>query len=95
MSGRKLGGGRILGSGRSLSPAAPPPSSPLPKTNTSLLSPTASTVSLDSSSTSRTSPENHDIKSKISLGNHVEGNIAAAAASSRLSCPICNEEMVR
>jgi rabenosyn-5 len=91
MSGRKLGGGRILGSGHSLSPAP----SPLPKRHSSLLSPTASTVSLESSSTSNTSPDNQDIKSRVSLGNNDDTNITAAAASSRLFCPICNEEMVR
>ena len=93
MSGRKLGGGRVLGSGRSLSPAAVI----YPKRNSSLLSPSASSVSLNSStSTSHTSTEAHDLSSRVSLDqNDGAGAVAVAAASSRLACPICNEEMVR
>ena len=92
MSGRKLGGGRILGNGRSLSPAT----TPLQQRNTSLLSPTPSSVSLNSStSTSQTSPESQDISARISLDqNGISSGAAAAAASSRMVCPICNEEMV-
>jgi rabenosyn-5 len=87
----------VLGSGRSLSPGV----SPLPKRNSSLLnatvSPSASSLSLDSSaSTSQTSPENQDIASRISFDQNGSSSAAAAiAASSRLACPICNEEMVR
>ena len=93
MSSRKLGGGRVLGSGRSLSPSA----AAYPKRNSSLLSPSASTVSLDSSlSTSQQSAETQDISSRISLDQSDGASAAAAAAasSSRLACPICNEEMV-
>ena len=89
MSARKLGGGRVLGSGRSLSPAYPP-------RNSSLLSPSASTVSVDSSSSTPPSTEAQDISSRISLdqSDGTNGTAAAAAANSRLACPICNEDMV-
>ena len=91
MSGRKLGGGRVLGSGRSLSPAV----AALPKRNSALLSPSASSVSLNSSaSTSHTSTEPQDLASRISLDQFDGASAAATAASSRLVCPICNEEMV-
>ncbi|TKA78268.1 hypothetical protein B0A49_02144 [Cryomyces minteri] len=88
-SRRALGGGRILGSGRSLSPAVPPQQH---KRNASLLSPSGSSVSL-SSQTSDTpiSTDNDDLSSRVALGSD---NAAAAAASSRMVCPICNEEMV-
>ena len=83
----------MLGSGRSLSPAV----SRLPKQNPALLSPSPSSASVGSSaSTSHSSQEHHDIASKISLGaNGGPGPAAVAAASSRLACPICNEDMVR
>ena len=92
MSARKLGGGRVLGSGRSLSPSA----AALPKRNSSLLSPSASTVSLDSSvSTSQQSTDGQDLSSRISLDqSDGAGPAATTTASSRLVCPICNEEMV-
>lgn len=109
MSGRKLGGGRVLGSGKNLSPNP----SPLSKQrNAALLSPTASSVSLNSSASTSTPPtDNHDLDlaSRISLeqtngttsnGIHSNGTssngavTAAARASSKLVCPICNEEMV-
>jgi len=89
MSARKLGGGRVLGSGRSLSPAYPP-------RNSSLLSPSASTVSVSSSSSTQPSTDPQDISSRISL-DHSDGGSAATAATAanpRLVCPICNEEMV-
>ncbi len=87
MSARKLGGGRVLGSGRSLSPAHPP-------RNSSLLSPSASTVSVSSSASTQPSTDPQDISSRISLDQSDGGNAAAAAADSRLACPICNEDMV-
>jgi rabenosyn-5 len=99
MSGRKLGGGRVLGSGKNLSPNP----SPLSKQrHTSLLSPSASSISLNSSASTSTPPtDNHDqdLVSRISLeqsnGSSSNGAASAAArASSKLVCPICNEEMV-
>ena len=87
MSARKLGGGRILGSGRSLSPAYPP-------RNSSLLSPSTSSVSVNSSSTSQPSTDAQDLSSRVSLDQGDEFNApATAVASSRLMCPICNEDM--
>ncbi|KAF2101354.1 hypothetical protein NA57DRAFT_33796 [Rhizodiscina lignyota] len=107
-SGRSLGGGRILGSGRSLSPAVHPPPSSSPaasphKRNSSVLSPAPSESSLGSQSPANTSTSTidaQDLGSRVSLGreDHVAGGggqaAAAAAAGSRLVCPICNEEMV-
>lgn len=77
----------MLGSGRSLSPAYPP-------RNSTLLSPTASSVSVSSSS--QPSTDAQDLSSRISLDQSDGDNAAAAAlvASTRLACPICNEEMV-
>ena len=88
MSARKLGGGRVLGSGRSLSPALPP-------RNSSLLSPAASSVSVDSS-TSQLSTDAQDLSSRISLDTSDDSHLAAtAAAQAKLVCPICDEAMVR
>lgn len=77
----------MLGSGRPLSPAYPPRYS-------SLLSPTASSVSVSSSS--QPSTDAQDLSSRISLDQSDGESSAAAAlaASTRLACPICNEEMV-
>ena len=93
MSTRNLGGGggRVLGSRRSLSPAP----TAFPPRNSSLLSPSASSASVNSStSLSQQSIEGQDLSSKISVGQNDERNLASAAAASRLVCPICNEEMV-
>lgn len=109
-SSRSLGGGRILGSGRSLSPALPPPppsnptspAAPQHKRNASLLSPAPSESSRSEQGSNNESPattiDAQDLGSRVSLGKdeHVSGGQAAvaAAATSRLVCPICNEEMV-
>ncbi|PGG95733.1 hypothetical protein AJ79_09906 [Helicocarpus griseus UAMH5409] len=94
MPKRALGGGRVLGSGRSLGPAAPAPS---PQKPSRVLSPSASSISLNSqASTSQISADTQDIVSRISLenGDSSISRAAAAAGSSRLACPICNEEML-
>ena len=99
-SGRSLGGGRILGSGRSLSPAVLP--SQAHKRNSTVLSPAPSESSLGSASPaneSTTTLDAQDLGSRVSLGKeeHVGGGgqaAVSAAAGSRLVCPICNEEMV-
>ncbi|KAM3486201.1 hypothetical protein MY8738_000703 [Beauveria namnaoensis] len=90
MSGRKLGGGRILGSGKGLAPpsVAPRASSPL--------APSESTVSIGSSSLSPpisgSLPEiGHDIGSSISVGAQPKAGLSSDGG---LVCPICNEEMV-
>lgn len=88
MSGRKLGGGRILGSGKSLAPPAPPAHH---RSSSDLISPSESTLSLSSTGTSPL-PENtsQDLSSRVSL----ENGRGVTAASSKLVCPICSEEMV-
>lgn len=89
---RSLGGGRVLGSGKNLAP--PVANKPLPRP-TDLLSPSESSVSLNSQASSTPlSTDNEDLTSRVALGDHVSAQ-AAAAASSRMVCPICNEEMVR
>lgn len=93
-SRRSLGGGRVLGSGRNLSPAVSPQPPALHRRNPSLLSPSESSLSLSSqtsNSPASTAETREDIGSKVLLG---PGENAAANASSRLVCPICNEEMV-
>ncbi|KAI6087631.1 VAC1 protein [Hypoxylon rubiginosum] len=93
MSGRKLGGGRILGSGKGLAPPAAvaiqrasSPAAPSDST-LSIGSPTT-TVSLGTPSPL---PEyGQDLTSNISLGGPSNGG----QASSKLVCPICDEEML-
>ncbi|TWU79088.1 carboxypeptidase Y-deficient [Metarhizium rileyi] len=94
MSGRKLGGGRILGSGKGLAPPTPPSG----RRSTSPLPPSESTVSMGSVSMS-ISPSassglhglGQDIGASISVGAQGKNNTADATG---LVCPICNEEMV-
>lgn len=91
MSTRKLGGGRVLGGGRSLSANV----ATLTQRNTSFLSPTASSVSVNSSrSTSQQSLDPQDLSSRVSLEQSDDNNAAAIAAATSLVCPICNEETV-
>lgn len=91
--GRSLGGGRTLGSAKALSPAADPRPHHHHR-NSSLLSPSESSVSLASQSSlspaSTADPES--LTARVTLQH--SDNVAAASASSRLVCPICNEEMV-
>ncbi|KAF9638159.1 Zinc finger FYVE-type protein [Lasiodiplodia theobromae] len=91
--GRSLGGGRTLGSAKALSPAADPRPHQHHR-NSSLLSPSESSVSLASQSSvspaSTIDPES--LTARVNLEH--SDNVAAASASSRLVCPICNEEMV-
>ncbi|KAL2413714.1 Vacuolar segregation protein PEP7 [Exophiala dermatitidis] len=97
MSRRTIGGGRVLGSGRTLGPPAPPPksSSPVPAR---LVSPSASSLSLNTSASEGSTPpssDTQDIAARISVDNGAPDlATAAAAAGDRLVCPICNEEMV-
>ncbi|KAI6785506.1 Vacuolar segregation protein-like protein [Emericellopsis cladophorae] len=102
MSGRTLGGGRILGSGKGLAPPTPPASNgiPHPQRSVSPFAPRSeSTVSIGSVSMSPpatgSSPDaffsQQDLGSSISVGATSKG---AAADSSALVCPICNEEMM-
>ncbi|OJD15432.1 hypothetical protein AJ78_04307 [Emergomyces pasteurianus Ep9510] len=94
MPRRTLGGGRVLGSGRSLTPTTPTPS---PQKQSHIHSPSPSSVSLNSQiAASQISADTQDIVSRISLenGNSSISRSVAAAGSSRLACPICNEEML-
>jgi len=88
MAARKLGGGRVLGSG--------PPSAPavaIHQRNSNLLSPSDSPVSPSSQvSNSRVSLGLHDIIPQPPLTNGRHS--ATAATSPALVCPICNEDMV-
>lgn len=89
MAARKLGGGRVLGSGKNLSPAA----AALPTRPTSLQSPSASSISVNSSVSTATDPQ--DISARISFDQNDQSNgTVAASATTALACPICNEEMV-
>ncbi|KAK2015988.1 FYVE zinc finger protein [Colletotrichum eremochloae] len=94
MSGRKLGGGRILGSGKGLAPPTPPAVQGHRRTP-SPFAPSESTLSINSSSASPpvSSPLPdfaQDLASNVSVG----GPSRTAAASSKLVCPICDEEML-
>jgi len=89
-SSRTLGRGRVLGTAKPGSPTAVPEH----VLHTGLLSPSESSVSLSSQiSTSRSSNEDDGISAVAAL--QARDNAAAAMASSRMACPICNEEMVR
>ncbi|KAK7548773.1 FYVE zinc finger-domain-containing protein [Phyllosticta citricarpa] len=91
-SRRSLGGGRTLGSSKALSPAISP--RPNHQRHSSLLSPSESSVSLASQSSLSpgSNTEANDIISRVTLDHN--DNVAAASASSRLVCPICNEDMM-
>jgi rabenosyn-5 len=93
MSRRTLGGGRVLGSGKSLSPAVQPVQKP--QAQNLYLSPSASTLSLGSGVSTPPSSESQDLTSRISV-DHGDTSLAsaAAAAGAKMVCPICNEEMV-
>lgn len=92
MSSRKLGGGRILGSGKGLAPPTPPSA---PRVG-SPLAPSESTVSMASSSLSPPPsaglpPLGQDIGVSITVGVPGKGG---PVDSTGLVCPICNEEMM-
>ncbi|XEV02006.1 hypothetical protein FSHL1_007293 [Fusarium sambucinum] len=95
MSGRKLGGGRVLGSGRGLAPPTPPVTN-APRV-ASPLAASESSISIVSSSVSPPisgiSPglASQDIGNSISVGAQGKGGPADGGA---LVCPICNEEMM-
>ncbi|EAW09942.1 putative vacuolar segregation protein (Pep7) [Aspergillus clavatus NRRL 1] len=93
MSRRTLGGGRVLGTPNALAVQA---STPSPRQKPSILSPSASSLSLSSqASASQFSSETQDLTSRISLDNGATSISAAPAATgAQLACPICSEEMV-
>lgn len=93
-SSRVIGKGRVLGTPK-------PPASPNPipghVRNPGLLSPSDSTTSLNSQAapTSESSLEENDISSAVAASAFaVQARENAAAATSRMICPICSEEMV-
>ncbi|KAI1442086.1 VAC1 protein [Annulohypoxylon stygium] len=97
MSGRKLGGGRILGNGKGLAPPAPPAIRRERATSPSAQSaPSDSILSIGSPAASLspgTSPLPdfaQDLTSNISLGGPSNGS----QSGSKLVCPICEEEML-
>ncbi|KAI5368337.1 putative FYVE zinc finger, Zinc finger, FYVE/PHD-type, Zinc finger, RING/FYVE/PHD-type [Septoria linicola] len=99
-SRRSLGGGRVLGSGKGLAPPPPPSASPAPPKpgqaaqRPPLLSPSDSSVSLSSrASSTPITTDTEDLTSRIALDSDGVAQ-AAAAATNRMVCPICNEEMV-
>lgn len=95
MSGRKLGGGRVLGSGKGLAPPTPPITN-APRV-ASPLAASESSISIASSSISPSISgippdiQGRDIGNSISVGAQGKGGPADGGA---LVCPICNEEMV-
>ncbi|KAJ4257521.1 carboxypeptidase Y-deficient [Fusarium torreyae] len=94
MSGRKLGGGRVLGSGRGLAPPTPPTTN-APRV-ASPLAASESSISIASSSISppisgvSPEPPGQDIGNSISVGAQGKGPADGGA----LVCPICSEEMM-
>ena len=95
MTGRKLGGGRILGSGKGLAPSVQgDSSSPLPRVGSPV---PPSDVSADFNSvTGSVAPSSlpdvsQDLATNISVGR--QGS-SSKSGSQKLLCPICNEEMV-
>ncbi|EUC40435.1 hypothetical protein COCMIDRAFT_9698 [Bipolaris oryzae ATCC 44560] len=91
-SRRSLGGGRVLGSGRNLSPAA---ATTITATPNLLLSPSESSVSLSSqtsNSPATTAEPRDDIGSRVLAAASTPS--PQASASTRLICPICSDEMV-
>lgn len=94
MSGRKLGGGRILGSGKGLAPPTPPNAN-APRVGSPLAA-SESTVSIGSSSIS---PPVSGIASELAgpaIGDSISVGVQGkgGSADGALVCPICNEEMV-
>ncbi|KAI1431493.1 FYVE zinc finger protein [Xylaria sp. CBS 124048] len=92
MSGRKLGGGRVLGNGKGLAPPSP---AIRRQRATSPSAPSESSRSVVSPSLSPTSsplPDAaQDLTSNVSLAGPSD---ATSHVNSKLVCPICNEEML-
>ncbi|KAI0467698.1 FYVE zinc finger protein [Xylaria cf. heliscus] len=98
MSGRKLGGGRVLGSGKGLAPPVSPAVRRERATSPSALSALSDSTRSRGSPAASPSPTTssplpdfaQDLTSNISLA----GPSDVANASSKLVCPICNDEML-
>lgn len=96
MSRRTIGGGRVLGNGRSIGPANAKLATSLP--DHVLLSPSTSSISLNESGSGTSSPpssESQGIETQISI-EHAASTLLPLAppATDHLACPICSEEMV-
>ena len=97
MSGRKLGGGRILGTGKGLAPPSP---TQTPRAASPFAASESSTVSFRSrnSTPSSLSPPssgphrdfNQDLATHVSIAGTHDGT----PTDNRLLCPICDEEML-
>ncbi|KAH0551618.1 hypothetical protein GP486_007163 [Trichoglossum hirsutum] len=85
MASRKLGGGRVLGSGKSLSPAIA-----AHQRHSNLLSPSDSAASFNSQASN--SQISLDIGARESSENG--DSSTPGAATPALVCPVCNEDMV-
>lgn len=97
MSGRKLGGGRILGSGKGLAPPSPAhhpraasPFAPSESSTVSFHSRNLTPSSLSSPSSGPLPDFNQDLASNINTAGPSDG----ASSDNRLLCPICEEEML-
>ncbi|KAK4142205.1 uncharacterized protein C8A04DRAFT_13388 [Dichotomopilus funicola] len=95
---RRLGGGRVLGSGKGL---APPPSTRTPRSPSpfgarsdastiSLRSRNSTPTSLSPSSSSPLPDSSQDLASNVTLAGPSNGT----SPGNRLQCPICEEEML-
>lgn len=93
MSGRKLGGGRILGTGKGLAPPAPPAIHLSASPSDSTLSIGSPDASISAGTPSPLPGFTQDLTSAISIGTG-GGPSNGGPASSRLVCPICDEEML-
>lgn len=99
MASRKLGGGRILGSGRGLAPPPEHGQSPRRVRSSSPLAPSdASSPSRGSQIAAGLSPPSTP-STVPGVGEDLTSNISLAAPAlhndGQLVCPICGEEMVR
>ncbi|KAM5445283.1 carboxypeptidase Y-deficient [Microsporum audouinii] len=93
MPNRSIGGGRVLGSGRSINPVPPKP--PPKGCSSNAISPSASSVSLASqASNSQVSSDTQDLSSRIFLKNGDSSIAKTTRGAGALVCPICNEGMV-
>ncbi|KAK3903493.1 vacuolar segregation protein pep7 [Staphylotrichum tortipilum] len=96
MSARRLGGGRVLGSGKGLAPPqpahAPRASSPFAPSDSSTVSHSrrSTPTSLSPSSSSPLPDFSQDLASNVTVAGPSNG----ASQQSKLACPICEEEMV-
>ena len=97
MTGRKLGGGRILGSGKGLapsgaraesSPSLPRVGSPVPPSETSG---DLNSISGSPAPSASLPDLSQDLATNISVGHQAS---SSKSGSQKLMCPICNEEMV-